>query len=63
MNDFRMLGLAGSQRRTSLHRSLIRVAQELAPESVPIKPYEKLGDLPFFNQDVEAGGDPAPCRS
>ena len=62
MNDFRILGLAGSLRRASLHRGLIRAARELAPEGVAVEPYEKLGEIPFFNQDVEDEGDPAPVR-
>jgi chromate reductase len=62
MSDFRILGLASSLRRASLHRGLIRAARELAPEGVVIEPYEKLGDLPFFNQDVEERGDPTPVR-
>jgi NAD(P)H-dependent FMN reductase len=32
MNDFRILSLAGSLRRASLHRGLIRTAVELVPE-------------------------------
>jgi chromate reductase, NAD(P)H dehydrogenase (quinone) len=62
MNDFRILGLAGSLRRASLHRGLIRAARELAPEGVSVEPYEKLGEIPFFNQDVEDEGDPTPVR-
>jgi NAD(P)H-dependent FMN reductase len=62
MNDFRILDLAGSLRRASLHRGLIRAARELAPEGVAVEPYEKLGEIPFFNQDVEDEGDPAPVR-
>lgn len=62
INDFRILGLAGSLRRASLHRGLVRAARELAPEGVAVEPYEKLGEIPFFNQDVEDEGDPAPVR-
>jgi chromate reductase len=62
MNDFRILGLAGSLRHASLHRGLIRAARELAPEGVAVEPYEKLGEIPFFNQDVEDEGDPASVR-
>jgi chromate reductase, NAD(P)H dehydrogenase (quinone) len=62
MNDFRILSLAGSLRRASLHRGLVRAAGDLTPEGVVIEPYEKLGDLPFFNQDVEERGNPAPVR-
>jgi chromate reductase len=62
MNDFRILGLAGSLRHASLHRGLVRAARERSPEGVVIESCEKLGDLRFFNQDVEEGGDPAPVR-
>ncbi len=62
MNDFRILSLAGNLRRASLHRGLIRAARELAPEGVSVEPYEKLGEIPFFNQDVENEGDPALVR-
>ncbi len=62
MNDFRILDLAGSLRRASLHRGLIRAARQLAPEGVAVEPYEKLGEIPFFNRDVEDKGNPAPVR-
>lgn len=62
MSNFRIIGLAGSLRRASLHRGLVRAARELAPEGVAVEPYEKLGEIPFFNQDVEDEGDPAPVR-
>ena len=62
MNDFRILDLAGSLQRASFHRGLIRAARELAPEGVAVEPYEKLGQVPFFNQDVEDEGNPAPVR-
>ena len=61
-NGFRILGLAGSLRRASIHRGLIRAAEELAPEGVTVEPYEQLDEMPFFNQDVEEHGDPAPVR-
>ena len=59
-NDFKMLGLAGSLRRASFHRGLVRAARELAPKGIAVEPYEGLDEIPFFNQDVEAEGDPAP---
>ena len=52
-NDFKILGLAGSLRRASFNRGLIRAARELAPEGVTVEPYEGLDEIPFFNQDVE----------
>ena len=61
-DDRKIVGLAGSLRRTSFHRGLIRAARELAPEGVTVEPYERLDEIPFFNQDVEDLGDPAPVR-
>jgi chromate reductase len=61
-DDRKIVGLAGSLRRTSFHRGLIRAARELAPEGVTVEPYERLDEIPFFNQDVEDRGDPAPVR-
>ena len=60
--NFRILGLAGSLRCASIHRGLIRAAYELAPEGVSIGSFDRLGEIPFFNQDVEAEGDPVPVR-
>jgi len=53
----RIVAFAGSLRRDSYNRALIRAAQELAPEGITIEPIE-IGDLPFYNADVEAQGDP-----
>ena len=61
-NEFRILGLAGSLRRASFNRGLIRAARELAPEGVVVEPYDKPEKIPFFDQDVEDEGDPAPVR-
>jgi chromate reductase len=52
-----ILGIAGSLRRASYNRGLIRAAIELAPAGINIVAYD-LGDLPLYNADVEAEGDP-----
>lgn len=52
-----VLGLAGSLRRGSYNRALIRAAQELAAPGLVIEPYP-LDAVPLFNGDVEAVGDP-----
>jgi chromate reductase len=54
----RIVAFAGSLRRRSYNRALIRAAQELAPEGMTIDAVE-IGGLPFYNADVEAEGDPA----
>ena len=53
----RIVAFAGSLREGSFNRALIRAAQELAPKDMTIESIE-LGDLPFYNADVEAEGDP-----
>lgn len=47
-------GLAGSLRRGSYNRALLVAAQELAPEGVEIRVFDRLGDLPHYNSDLEA---------
>ncbi|HZA97549.1 MAG TPA: NAD(P)H-dependent oxidoreductase [Gemmatimonadales bacterium] len=54
----RVIAFAGSLRRKSFNRALITAAQELAPAGLVIETLE-IGDLPFYNADVEAAGDPA----
>ncbi len=56
------LGIAGSLRRLSYNRGLIRAAIELAPDGTTVTPYDLI-DLPMFNEDVEAQGDPAPVAA
>lgn len=53
----RVVAFAGSLRRKSYNRALITVAQQLAPSNLVIEIIE-IGDLPFYNADVEAAGDP-----
>lgn len=53
----RIIALAGSLRRRSFNRALIHAAQELAPDGMTIDLVE-IGELPFYNADVESEGDP-----
>jgi len=54
----RVAAFAGSLRERSYNRALIRAAAEAAPEGMRIEPIE-IGDLPLYNADLEAKGDPA----
>lgn len=54
----RILGLAGSARRQSLNRALLDAAVELAPAGVEVAVCLGLEDLPSYDEDVEAQGDP-----
>ena len=53
----RIIGFAGSLRKKSYNRALLEAARELAPEGVLVETIE-IGELPFYNADVEALGDP-----
>jgi chromate reductase, NAD(P)H dehydrogenase (quinone) len=52
-----IVAFAGSLRRGSYNRALIRAAVELARADMTIEPIE-IGGLPFYDADVESQGDP-----
>jgi chromate reductase, NAD(P)H dehydrogenase (quinone) len=54
----RILGFAGSLRRASYNRGLIRAAAADAPTGIVVEVFD-LGDIPLYNQDVEDAGEPA----
>jgi chromate reductase len=54
---FNVVAFAGSLRRASYNRALLRAATELAPPALRIMVHE-LDDIPFYNEDMEAGGVP-----
>jgi chromate reductase len=58
----RVAGFAGSLRVASFNRSLLRTAQELAPDGMEIEILE-IGGIPLYDADVEAEGDPAPVAA
>ena len=58
MDQLRILGIAGSLRRASYNRGLVRAAVDLAPSGVVVEPFE-LEAIPLYNQDVEDAGEPA----
>lgn len=53
----KVLGFAGSLRKASLNRALLRAAKDLAPEAMSIEIFDLI-DVPLYNGDVEAAGDP-----
>ncbi len=54
---FRVLGIAGSLRAGSHNRALLRAAAEVAPDGIEVV-IVALDDIPLYNSDVEAAGDP-----
>jgi chromate reductase len=55
----RILGISGSLRKGSFNTGLLRAAQDAVPAGVEIV-IQEIRDLPFYDGDVEAEGDPAP---
>lgn len=55
----RVAGFAGSLRKASFNRALLRAAAELAPAGMTIDVLE-IGGIPVYDADVEAAGDPPP---
>jgi NAD(P)H-dependent FMN reductase len=53
---FKILAVAGSLRQASFNHGLLRAAKEVAPEWVEVRFFD-IGQLPFFNEDVEAAGE------
>lgn len=54
---FRILGICGSLRQGSYNRGLLRAAQQVLPQGAALDIVE-LGDIPHFNADVLAAGEP-----
>jgi chromate reductase len=57
MTSVNVLAIAGSLRKGSYNRALIRAAQKQAPAGMAITIHD-LDDIPLYNADVEAAGDP-----
>ena len=52
-----LLGIAGSLRKGSYNRGLLRAAQQLLPEGVELVEFD-IRSLPIYDGDVETAGDP-----
>lgn len=57
MTEVRVLGVAGSLRQGSLNRALLRAAIQRAPAGMTIDAFDLI-DVPLYNGDIEAAGDP-----
>lgn len=56
-------GIAGSLRSGSYNKMLLRAARELAPAGMEIRPFERLGEIPLYDGDLDARGAPEPVRA
>ncbi|HEY6577051.1 MAG TPA: NAD(P)H-dependent oxidoreductase [Mycobacterium sp.] len=53
MSDINVLVLVGSLRAASINRQLAELAVETAPEGVSLQLFDRLGELPFYNEDID----------
>ncbi|MCV7155433.1 NAD(P)H-dependent oxidoreductase [Mycolicibacterium pyrenivorans] len=66
-SDSRVLVLVGSLRAASVNRQLAELAVETSPAGVTLELFDRLGELPFYNEDIdhapEDGGVPEPVAA
>jgi chromate reductase len=55
----RVLGISGSLRRGSLNTALLRAAAERLPGGVELVEFERLGDVPPYDEDVDPSSSSA----
>jgi NAD(P)H-dependent FMN reductase len=53
MSDTKVLVLLGSLRAGSINRQLAELAIESAPDGVSLQLFDRLGELPFYNEDID----------
>ena len=53
MSDIKVLVLVGSLRKGSINRQLAELAVETAPDGVRLALFDRLGELPFYNEDID----------
>src|SRR5882724_2803755 len=53
MSDTNVLVLLGSLRAGSINRQLAELAIETAPDGVHLQLFDRLGELPFYNEDID----------
>jgi NAD(P)H-dependent FMN reductase len=60
----RILALVGSLRAGSYNRRLAEAAVKYVPEGIDVEIFEGLGEVPFYNEDLDRPGDvPGPARA
>jgi NAD(P)H-dependent FMN reductase len=53
MPDTKVLALVGSLRAASINRQIAELAAEVAPDGVVLTIFDGLGDLPFYNEEID----------
>jgi NAD(P)H-dependent FMN reductase len=52
-SDIKVLALVGSLRAASINRRIAELAAAVAPDGVTVTLFEGLGELPFYNEDID----------
>lgn len=63
MSDIKVLVLLGSLRAASINRQLAELAIESAPEGVSLELFDRLGELPFYNEDIDTDEVAEPVKA
>jgi NAD(P)H-dependent FMN reductase len=63
MPDINVLTLVGSLRKASVNRQLAELAVDAAPDGVNVVVYGGLGELPFYNEDIDNADAPASVKA
>ena len=60
MAETTVLVLVGSLRAASINRQIAETAIENAPDGVELTVFDRLGELPFYNEDLDTADAPEP---
>jgi NAD(P)H-dependent FMN reductase len=63
MSDVKVLVLLGSLRAASINRQLAELAVESAPDGASLQLFDRLGELPFYNEDIDNDEVAEPVRA
>lgn len=58
MAEIKVLALVGSLRAASVNRQIAELAADVAPDGVAVTVFDGLGELPFYNEDLDSAEDP-----
>jgi chromate reductase len=58
VDQLRIIACAGSLRERSYNRALLRAATAMAPPGVRIEQWDRVAEVPPYNQDVQDAGPP-----
>lgn len=59
MSDIKVLALVGSLRAASVNRQIAELAADIAQDGVAVTVFDGLGELPFYNEDLDSAENPS----